>query len=83
MPMPLYIRDDDVDALAVEVQRLTRARNKTEAVRIALRHEIERVRKTQPMNQRLEKAKAIAGAMGPTDPDFDMKKFTDQMWGEK
>jgi antitoxin VapB len=33
--MPLYIRDDEVDALAVKVQAVTGARTKTDAVRTA------------------------------------------------
>lgn len=42
--MPLYVRDDDVLSLAVELQKLTNAPSKTEAVRRALRREIERTR---------------------------------------
>ena len=42
--MPLFIRDDDVSALAEELTRLTKARSKTEAVRVALRHELKRIR---------------------------------------
>lgn len=81
--MPLYIRDDEVDALASELQRLTGARSKTEAVRGALRRSLADARSRLPLRQRLEGAKAMARAMGETDPDFDMKAFTDAMWGER
>lgn len=80
--MPLYIRDDEVDALAEKVQAMTGARTKTEAVRLALQHEIERNRKKTPLRDRLAVAKAMARQLGPGDPSFDMKKFTDEMWGD-
>jgi antitoxin VapB len=78
--MPLYIRDDDVDALAVQVQHLIQARSKTEAVRIALQHEIERSRETVPLRERLAKVKAMAREIGLPNPGFDMKTFSDAMW---
>lgn len=61
--MPLYIRDDAVDALAIELQLLTRAPSKTEAVRKALKAEIVRVRQAMPVRTRLAEAKAIARGM--------------------
>ena len=79
--MPLYIRDDDVDALAVKVQAITGAPTKTEAVRLALQHEIARNRKGTPLRERLAKAKALAESIGVRDPSFSMKTFTDEMWG--
>jgi antitoxin VapB len=80
--MPLYIRDDEVDALAVELKKLTRARSKTEAVRSALRHEIERNRGSVPLRDRLAKLQAKARRIGLPNPDFNMKKFSDEMWGD-
>ena len=77
--MPLYIREDDVAALAVELQAMTGASTKTEAVRLALQHEIERHRKSTPLRERLAKATALAEAIGPVDPAFDMKVFTDAL----
>lgn len=41
--MALYIKDPDVDALAAELAT-TKKMNKTEAVREALKHELERER---------------------------------------
>ena len=79
--MPLFIRDAEVDALADEVQKLTKARTKTEAVRRALQNELARTRKALPLRDRLARAKALADAMGPSDPAFNMKAFTDEMWG--
>lgn len=79
--MPLYVRDDDVLALAVELQRLTGAPTKTEAVRRALRHEIERTRQARPLREKLARARAKIDEIGiGGDPDFDMKAYTDALW---
>ena len=40
--MPLYIRDTDIDALAAKVQEALKVPTKTEAVRLALQHELQR-----------------------------------------
>ncbi|TJV42114.1 MAG: histidinol dehydrogenase [Mesorhizobium sp.] len=78
--MPLYIRDHEVDALATKLQRETNAPSKTEAVRIALVHELERNRATVPLRDRIARLQAEARKLGLPNPDFDMKKFTDEMW---
>lgn len=78
--MPLYIRDDEVDALATRLQRETNAPSKTEAVRIALVHELERNRAMVPLRDRIARLQAEARKLGLPNPDFDMKKFTDEMW---
>ncbi|MDL2397411.1 type II toxin-antitoxin system VapB family antitoxin [Rhizobium mayense] len=80
--MALYIRDAEVDSLAAEIQKLTNAPTKTEAVRQALKHELARARKELPLRERFARAKAMADALGPNDPNFDMKAFTDEMWGD-
>ncbi|CAN7624348.1 type II toxin-antitoxin system VapB family antitoxin [Pararhizobium sp. LjRoot238] len=79
--MSLYIRDNDVDALAKQVQQVIKAPNKTEAVRIALRNELERARQATPLKERIKQIQDDVRAMGPDDPSFDMKKFTDEQWG--
>ena len=83
-PMPLYIRDSEVDALATKVQAAAKTRTKTEAVRLALEHELQRLGETPPLRVRLAKAIEMARAMGVDAKgadDFDMKAFTDEMWG--
>jgi antitoxin VapB len=90
--MALFIRDDEVDALAAELQKATKAATKKEAVRRALKNELERTHMVPAGDAHLARSLALAGtladlqdrvaAMGPEDPDFDMKKFTDEMWGE-
>jgi len=81
--MPLYIRDDTVDVLAERVQRATGARTKTDAVKTALENELARIEADRPLRQRLARSLALADAMGDAPGDFDMKSFTDEMWGER
>jgi antitoxin VapB len=78
--MPLYIRDDDVDALAVELQRKTGASTKTEAVRNALRHELDRITEETPLRHRLAALRERARVLGLPNPNFDMKRFSDSLW---
>ena len=80
--MALFIRDAEVDALAEEVRKLTNAKTKTEAVRRALKAQLAEARRALPFQERLARSKAMADALGPNDPDFDMKRFTDEMWGD-
>ena len=80
--MPLYIRDSEADELAEQVKRLTGAATKTEAVKAALRHEIERASLRPPLRERLRRAWEIVDSIGPADPDFEQKPFFDEMWGD-
>lgn len=80
--MPLFIRDADVTAMAEELTRLTKARSKTDAVRSALRHELERTRTRVPLRERLARIHAKAALIGLPNPRFDMKTFTDEMWDD-
>ncbi|WFU10108.1 type II toxin-antitoxin system VapB family antitoxin [Rhizobium sp. CB3090] len=73
---------DDIDALAVELQALSKARTKTEAVRSALRHEIDRMRQAVPLHDRIAKIQAEAAKLGLPNSDFDFKAFTDEMWDD-
>lgn len=81
--MALYIRDPEVDELAVRLQELTRAPTKTDAVRTALKNEIERKQSEIPLIERLERIRAKAWAMGlRPNPVFDQKAFFDELSGE-
>jgi antitoxin VapB len=51
-------------------------------VRLALQHELERSKPQLSLAERLAPALAIADAMGPTNPGFDQKKVSDELWGE-
>ena len=80
--MALFIRDAEVDALAEEVRRVTKAKTKTEAVRQALQAQLVAARRALPLRDRLARSRALADAMGPGDPAFDMKAYADEMWGD-
>ncbi|MDP3896306.1 MAG: type II toxin-antitoxin system VapB family antitoxin [Mesorhizobium sp.] len=80
--MALFIRDDTVNALATELQRVTNAPSKTEAVRLALQNELERRHRRKSFMEGLAKAMALADAMGPSDHDVDMKVFFDDLCGD-
>lgn len=80
--MPLYIRDDEVAQLAEELKVVTGASNKTEAVRTALKDALERNEKLLSFQERIRAIQDRVAAIGERDPDFDMKKFSDEMWGD-
>ncbi len=81
--MPLFNRDPEVEALAEEVRKLTKAKSKTEADRHALQAPLADWSRAQSLRDRLARSLAMADAMGPSDPGFDMKAYTDEMWGER
>ncbi|WJH40474.1 type II toxin-antitoxin system VapB family antitoxin [Aliirhizobium terrae] len=80
--MPLFVRDEEIAEMTVELQQLLNAPTKTEALRTALRHELERTRARVPMRDRLAKARAMADAIGPSNPKFDQKAFSDELWDD-
>jgi antitoxin VapB len=79
--MALYIRDDEVNDLARELQTVLNAPSKTEAVRIALLKELERTRGRRPLAERVRDIQDAVRAMGPDDPNLDMKQFMDDLSG--
>ena len=81
--MALFIRDDEVDALAEEAKALLKAPSKKEAVRQALEEIVRQHKEKLPLRDRLQRSMDLARAIGPKDPDFDMKKFMDEMWGDE
>jgi hypothetical protein len=57
--------------------------SKTEAVRRALMESIRRAKQSKKPSERLAPVIAAAQKLpGETDPVFDMKEFTDEMWGD-
>jgi len=79
--MSLYIRDNTVDVLARRVQQITKAPNKTEAVRQALQNELTRAQENIPLREQIKEIQTrVAQRLGSNSKPFDMKKFTDDMW---
>ena len=81
--MPLYIRDDAVDDLAEQLMKATGAKTKTAAVRAALLAQLDALKNHKSLLERLQPVLDRADQLGPGDPDFDMKTFTDEMWDER
>jgi len=77
--MPLYIKDESVNELAVQVVRLTGAKDKTDAVRRALLAQLNAVKQQKPLLVRIEELRTKTNEIGPINPDFDMKTFSDEM----
>lgn len=80
--MALYIRDDKVDKLAKQLAKAT-AQSKTAAVREALETRLADISDKTPLLQRIRPILKQMNEIGPVDPEFDMKEFTDDMWGEE
>jgi antitoxin VapB len=78
--MPLYIRDDEADELAEKVKTLAGAATKTEAVKIALRNEVARLKRRRPLSPRLDATEVLARSAG--DPNLESKAVTDELWDE-
>lgn len=80
--MPLYVRDERVNQLAEQAQKILKAPTKTDAIRQALERVVEADEQRPPLAERLEKIKQRYQAMGTDDPDFDQEAFLDEMWGD-
>ncbi|WAP71057.1 type II toxin-antitoxin system VapB family antitoxin [Jiella pelagia] len=74
------VSDSTIDELAEEVRRATNAENTTEAIKLALMHELERLQRQRSFEERNAEVMAMADALGATDPQFDLKRFSDEMW---
>jgi antitoxin VapB len=87
MTMTLHITDPVLDALAEQAQRILNAPSKEDAVRQALvrvvgtpSEETTVVPDENTRRERLEDIRKRYLAMGKPNPDFDEKKFLDDMW---
>ena len=78
--MALYIADPEVENLAHEVQRLLKAPTLTEAVRTALRHEMDVALTAIAPRDRIREVQSECAAFGPDSPEVDLKAFFDAMW---
>lgn len=80
--MPFYIRNDEAGRLAEEYRALTGLSSKSDAVIDALRRAIADRRDVIPLAERVETVIEIGRRLGPCDPAFDMKRFSDELSGE-
>lgn len=81
--MPLYIRDDSVDELAKAVQAASGAKDKTEAVRVALRNELARLKAKVSMRDKISALQQRAADRLPASIDgVDTKRLFDDLWDQ-
>ncbi len=80
--MPLYVKDQDVDRLATRLATLRRA-SKTEVVRQALLHELERVEGVPSLvEQGVAFVRALHAESPPGHGQTIDKAFIDGLYGE-
>ena len=80
--MPLYVKDEQVSDLVEQYQKIIGAASKTEAVRLALQRQIDAERLAVPLADRVENIQADVQRLGTTEPNYDHKRFMDEMWGD-
>jgi antitoxin VapB len=83
--MPLYVRDERVNQLAEQAQKILKAPTKTDAIRQALERVVETSAPSEtverpPLAERLKAIRDKYQSMGTPNPDFDEKAFLDEMW---
>jgi antitoxin VapB len=83
--MPLYVRDERVNQLAEQARKILNAPTKTDAIRQALEKVVrdtapETKPDEPPLAERLKALQAEVQRLGTPNPDFDEKKFLDEMW---
>lgn len=78
--MPLYIKDDAVNHLAMKYQRATGAASKTEAVRMALEEALDRLHRNTPLMDRMLELQKIADGIGEVDLTKEPKDLSDDIW---
>lgn len=84
--MPLYVRDERVNQLAEQAQKILKAPTKTDAIRQALERVVETSEASAPaekppLAERLKAIQDEVKRLGTPNPDFDEKAFLDEMWG--
>lgn len=80
--MSLYVKDVEVSQMAERLAMLQRI-SKTEAVRRALRHELEREQQAPSLVERgLDFARALRAKAGPNAGQPADKAFVDSLYGE-
>ena len=52
-----------------------------QAAHAELQVQLDALQETKPLMERIRKLQSKADEIGKPDPTFDMKKFTDEMWG--
>lgn len=81
--MPLYVRDESVNALAEQARTILKAPTKTEAIRLALQRVIQEELAKPTLGERVARLREkYALADHASLRPFDDRSFLDQMWGD-
>jgi len=81
--MALYIKDSTVDELAEKVRLELGVRTKTDAVRMALMHELQRKANIKPLRERIaEVQKRASEVLSAPIQGIDLKALMDDLWEE-
>ncbi len=81
--MPLYVRDEKVNQLAEQAQKILKAPTKTDAIRQALERVVQEDEQRPSLSERLEKLRTKYNMPTyETLEPFDEKAFLDEMWGD-
>lgn len=84
--MENVIMPDDIETeisrMAQKLMALVGAESEVEAILGAVRFQLRCLENPKPIFERLKPVLERADALGPGDPEFDMKAYLDEMWGE-
>ena len=80
--MALYVRDESVNRLAKQAQKVLGTATKTDAIRLALERVVSQQTQQRPLRDRLLDVQKSTLALGKPNADFDDKKFFDDLWDE-
>lgn len=74
--------ENEISSAAQKLMVVTGAESEAEAVLDAVRFQLRSLENPKPLLERLKPILDRVDALGPGDPDFDMKAYLDEMWGE-
>lgn len=74
--------ESEISRVAQKLMAVTGAESEPEAILGAVRFQLRCLENPRPLLERLKPILDRADALGPGDPDFDMKAYLDEMWRE-
>lgn len=74
--------ESEISRVAQKLMEVTGAESEPEAILGALRFQLRCFENSLPLLERLRPILDRADALGPGDPDFDMKTYLDELWGD-
>ena len=74
--------ESEISRVAQKLMAVTCAESEAETILGAVRFQLRCLENPRPLLERLKPTLDRADALRPVDPDFDMKAYLDEMWGE-